>query len=542
MTLARYQFTVVDDAGNVQDGASVTVRAETVGNPLASLFSDRAGVVATGNPVIADGDGFAAFHVAGGAYMITATKGSFTRTWRYVAIGLMAETDGGSAGRALLGLAATDVVEFGALDLPESAPANPLANVARLYAFDDGGATKLGIKDSAGAIISVGGGAISTASGALSINGTPFSASVQSTGLNGIDGDQFFIFKEYTDAPGVGGHPSSEIAVLRVQRHADYTGGTFGNVENAIWARHTVEADVENFEWSILAQLENHATAGENVALYARADKRSGAGPTWAATYALQDYNTNPASGAVGLEIGMFANGTDSNSARVGLDVVAGKRDTGGSAAVITHGIRIGPQNSDATNGSFTNGIYLDESFGVGINLANASISGNAIALATGHKIDWNAGDVTISHASNMLTFAGADTAYSFNSDEDAGTATLRIHNTGDGNVTTKLSALSFYGTDTIAAVKEVVRIEAAPNDANWVGSQLRLYVRNSDAVVEAIRYTANRMPIWSLGTATPETLSANGQLTVTATSNTNLRFSYRGSDGTTRVANLTMA
>jgi hypothetical protein len=41
---------------------------------------------------------------------------------------------------------------------------------------------------------------------------------------------------------------------------------------------------------------------------------------------------------------------------------------------------------------------------------------------------------------------------------------------------------------------------------------------------------------------ATPATLTTNGQLTVNATSNTNLRFSYRGSDGVTRVANLTLA
>jgi hypothetical protein len=40
----------------------------------------------------------------------------------------------------------------------------------------------------------------------------------------------------------------------------------------------------------------------------------------------------------------------------------------------------------------------------------------------------------------------------------------------------------------------------------------------------------------------TPPTLTTNGQLTVNATSNTNLRFSYRGSDGTTRVANITLA
>jgi hypothetical protein len=93
MVLARWQATIVDDAGNVQPAASVTVREETSGNPLANLFSDRAGVVSTGNPITADADGFAAFHVAGGAYQITATKGSFTRTWRYVGVGTMGEED-----------------------------------------------------------------------------------------------------------------------------------------------------------------------------------------------------------------------------------------------------------------------------------------------------------------------------------------------------------------------------------------------------------------------------------------------------------------
>ena len=50
-----------------------------------------------------------------------------------------------------------------------------------------------------------------------------------------------------------------------------------------------------------------------------------------------------------------------------------------------------------------------------------------------------------------------------------------------------------------------------------------------------------NGNPIFT-PSSTPATLSANGQLTVNATSNTNLRFSYRGSDGTTRVANITLA
>jgi hypothetical protein len=54
-------------------------------------------------------------------------------------------------------------------------------------------------------------------------------------------------------------------------------------------------------------------------------------------------------------------------------------------------------------------------------------------------------------------------------------------------------------------------------------------------------QFDVNGNLIWSPA-ATPPTLATNGQLTVNATSNTNLRFSYRGSDGTTRVANITLA
>lgn len=93
MPFAIHQFTVTDDAGNVLPGASVEVRRETAGAPLAALFSDRDGAFSRGNPFFADAAGFAAFHVAGGAYRITVTKGTFSRVLRYVAIGRAAETD-----------------------------------------------------------------------------------------------------------------------------------------------------------------------------------------------------------------------------------------------------------------------------------------------------------------------------------------------------------------------------------------------------------------------------------------------------------------
>lgn len=96
--LARWQATITDEAGNVLPLASVTVRRESSGSPLATLFSDRAGAAPVGNPITADADGYAAFHVAGGAYRITASLGGVTREWRYVGIGLAAETDSTNPG------------------------------------------------------------------------------------------------------------------------------------------------------------------------------------------------------------------------------------------------------------------------------------------------------------------------------------------------------------------------------------------------------------------------------------------------------------
>lgn len=93
MTLARWQATVVDESGNIQVGASIEVRLETAGSLLAPLYSDRAGATPLANPFTADSEGFAAFHVAGGAYRITATLGAFSRVWRYVGIGTAAEYD-----------------------------------------------------------------------------------------------------------------------------------------------------------------------------------------------------------------------------------------------------------------------------------------------------------------------------------------------------------------------------------------------------------------------------------------------------------------
>lgn len=82
-----------------------------------------------------------------------------------------------------------------------------------------------------------------------------------------------------------------------------------------------------------------------------------------------------------------------------------------------------------------------------------------------------------------------------------------------------------FKGTGNGAVV-----LETAPDAA--IGSQ---------TFTEALRVDSSRNLIPTLQTSAPS-LSSSGQMVFTLTSNTNLRISVRGSDGTTRTANITLA
>jgi hypothetical protein len=99
MSLAAHQFTVTDEDGNVVPSVHIEVRSEVPSQPLAAVYSDRAGTVALGNPFDTDASGFVRFFVVGGAYQIRAYTGpSGSPTFeapllRYVAIGRNAESD-----------------------------------------------------------------------------------------------------------------------------------------------------------------------------------------------------------------------------------------------------------------------------------------------------------------------------------------------------------------------------------------------------------------------------------------------------------------
>lgn len=163
MALARWQATIVDETGNVVDQVTVRVEREVLGFPLATLFADRDGAVPLSNPfTLASGETLAAFHCVGGAYRITATKGLFQRTLRYVPVGLAAETDGSLAS---------------SINLPEGVnPAVPPVGNLTLYATAD---HEFALKDSAGNVSLINGDPSVCQCRLSLVSGTPVVATSQ---------------------------------------------------------------------------------------------------------------------------------------------------------------------------------------------------------------------------------------------------------------------------------------------------------------------------------------------------------------------------
>lgn len=99
MTLGVWQNTIVNALGEPITDVDVTVRLEIAGQPLASVYEDRAGTIPLGNPFNAsdsvfDGDGFVRFYAAGGFYRLDFSADGFSQTLRHVPIGLAQGSDG----------------------------------------------------------------------------------------------------------------------------------------------------------------------------------------------------------------------------------------------------------------------------------------------------------------------------------------------------------------------------------------------------------------------------------------------------------------
>jgi hypothetical protein len=155
------------------------------------------------------------------------------------------------------------------------------------------------------------------------------------------------------------GATSTDIADVNQYRNANYTGGTYGFVNSGFLQTVDVSAGAIAFEWGLVSIINNSATAGENLAIYGQGNKLS-TGPTWAGVFEATDKTgtANPIAGLVGIEVNVFANGTDTSGNRVGVDIVVGKGVSGGVSCDAGYAVRILPANSDSANGKFYYGLY----------------------------------------------------------------------------------------------------------------------------------------------------------------------------------------
>ena len=76
--------------------------------------------------------------------------------------------------------------------------------------------------------------------------------------------------------------------------------------------------------------------------------------------------------------------------------------------------------------------------------------------------------------------------------DNSAGATPVFLRNSNTGNNTTKSSSALFQGTDTVGTVKNIGSIGFFPDDANYISSNLRFFVRAGDTTpVERLRIVA---------------------------------------------------
>lgn len=191
---------------------------------------------------------------------------------------------------------------------------------------------------------------------------------------------------------------SDDYSTVQIQRDANYTGGTSGFVNSALRANTVVRSGVQAYEWAIVGSVDNYSASGEPTGIYAQGIRRSGASATWGATLEFRDESgsANPSVGCVGVEVDVWANGTDSSNSRVGIDVTIG-RPTGanasGSQNETAYGVRVVAKNNSSAEGRVKRAFYVGIDCDVAFDASGATYSAGGVAfrMAEEHKFSYTA-------------------------------------------------------------------------------------------------------------------------------------------------------
>jgi hypothetical protein len=238
-----------------------------------------------------------------------------------------------------------------------------------------------------------------------------------------------------------------------------------------------------------------------------------------------------------------------------------------------------------------------------GLIFGSATNTWGNVFLSSAAKIDFGAGNGTLTHSLNLLTAdglalvwneAGADLDMRFEGDTDvnlffldastdrigfgintpatkfhvsvASTVAARFENTNASGAAAGsfVSAISNDGAAIASGDRLGGFVAGGASDASstiglqagmvgwaaeaWSGAAAGAYLTLETTSIggttrtERVRIDSDGQFIGKPASTTPASLAANGNYTLTPTSNTNFRISYRGSDGVTRVGNITLA
>ncbi len=251
-----------------------------------------------------------------------------------------------------------------------------------------------------------------SASIASTIAGIPFNPStpVQSTfaapnqpGILLTSGTPFYI----SGTPTAAGQ-DTPAGVLYVSKYANYTGIPTSSTP-VIYALNNVAAGAQGTQIGVLGNVFNANTltsqpSGSSgaVGIYGIGTCGvAGGTATWGGLAAAYDTSgqVNPPNSLVGLEVDVYANGTDSGLQRIGVQIVSGRPGGTGPLNTTGRGIFLGGIYTNLIDGGTATAVN-------GLTLAGMTLSGAAIN-SPGFQVD-NVGNII----AKMLTTAAATTAH----------------------------------------------------------------------------------------------------------------------------------
>ena len=272
-------------------------------------------------------------------------------------------------------------------------------------------------------------------------------------------------------------------ASLRVQRSSTYTGGS-GTV-SALWVMDYTSPGSTFGEWATKSELHNQ-TPAENpntgavaVVGYGFKQTESGAtypsgqvGATWGANFACNDNTavSSPTAACIGTEIDNDFNsgaGLDPNRQRVILQLAYGAGAGGAAPTSSDHigvGILVGPNGSPIMD----NFVYMNGTYGIGLNFANATFTTAPVFMGDGEKI------VLDGTSSGTYNWSLSDIAQTV-AFQYQGANAMTLSGSGVMNVTgsiTDWGALTIGGNANLSAGK-MVTFDYSGGSYNWALSDI---------------------------------------------------------------------